>query len=87
MNAGAVLYPSQSRTKHSTGGCGWVGGWVAATVAMHAFLPTLLHMQVSNGADVVMISKVFLLGRMSEVLKVKLQRKVTYCITRDVHLH
>ena len=32
--------------------------------------------QVSNGADVVMISKDFLLGCMSEVIRVKLQRKV-----------
>lgn len=37
-----------------------------------------VRVQVSNGADIVMISKEFLVSHMTEVLKVKLQRKVTF---------
>lgn len=45
-----------------------------------------MSLQVSNGADVVMISKDFLMGCMSEVVKVKLQRKVCFFLVIITHL-
>lgn len=50
---------------------------VVAITLISGFLVWVFYgQQVSNGADIVMISKEFLIGYMSEVLKVKLQRKV-----------